>query len=95
MIKVVATLISKANKVDETKAALSSLVEPTRAEEGCISYELFQQNDDPTRFVTVEEFVDDAAVDAHLGTAHIAAALAAAPEILAADPQILRYSLVK
>ncbi len=95
MVKVIATLIAKSDKVEETKAALSSLVDPTRAEPGCVSYELFQSNDDPTEFVTVEEFTDDAAIDSHMSSEHIGAALAAAPEILAADPRIQRYTLVK
>ncbi len=91
MIKVMATLIAKSDKVDETKAALSSLVAPTTDEEGCISYELFQSTDDPTEFVTVEEWTDQAAIDAHMGSEHIGAALAAAPDILAADPEITNY----
>ena len=94
MIKVMATLIARTDKVAETQAALSSLVAPTTAEPGCISYELFQSNDDPTEFVTVEEWKDQAAIDAHLSSAHIAAALAAAPEILATDPKITSYSKI-
>ncbi len=95
VIKVVATLVSRSDKVDDTKAALSALVGPTREEAGCVSYELFQSNDDPTEFVTVEEWTDDAAIDRHMTTEHIGAALAAAPEILAADPLIKRYTLVR
>lgn len=95
MVKVIATLVAKADKIEETKAALSSLVDPTRDEPGCVSYQLFQSNDDPTEFVTVEEFTDDAAVDSHMASEHIGAALAAAPDILGADPKIKRYTLVK
>ncbi len=95
MVRVIATLISKPQTVSQTSEALAALVEPTQAEEGCISYNLYQSNDDPTEFITVEEFVDDAAIDAHMASAHIAAALAVAGEILAADPQIKRYALVK
>lgn len=94
MIKVMATLISKADTVEDTKAALSSLVAPTRDEAGCISYELFQSDADPTEFVTVEEWSDQASIDAHMGSDHIAAALAAAPDILAADPKITNYTKV-
>ena len=94
MIKVMATLIAKTDKVEETKAALSSLVEPTNAEDGCISYALYQADDDPTEFVTIEEWTDQAAIDAHMGSDHIAAALGAAPEILAADPKITNYTKV-
>ena len=88
MLKVVATLIAKPDKIEETKAALSSLVPPTQAEEGCISYELFQSADDPTEFVTIEEWVDEAAMGEHMASDHIAAALAVVPDILAAAPKI-------
>lgn len=94
MIKVMATLIAKSDKVAETSAALSSLVAPTREEAGCISYELFQSDDDPTEFVTIEEWDDQASIDAHMGSDHIAAALAAAPDILAADPKITNYTKI-
>lgn len=94
MVKVIATLRARPDTVEETKAALTSLVEPTRREPGCVEYQLFQSKEDPTEFVTVEEFNDDAAADAHLQTEHVQAAFAAAPEILGADPQIRRYSLV-
>ena len=94
MIKVIATLIAKAEKVEDTKAALSSIVGPTTQEPGCISYELFQSDDDPTEFVTVEEWADRASIDSHMGSEHIAAALAAAPEILAADPKITSYTKI-
>jgi len=94
MIKVMATLIAKADKVDETKAALSSLVAPTLDEAGCISYALFQSDADPTEFVTIEEWADQAAIDTHMGSEHIAAALAAAPDILAADPKITNFTKI-
>ncbi|MEP1122292.1 MAG: putative quinol monooxygenase [Ilumatobacter sp.] len=89
-----ATIIAKSDKVEETKAALSSLVAPTNDEAGCISYELFQSNDDPTEFVTVEEWTDQAAIDSHMGSDHIAAALGAAPDILGADPKITSYTKI-
>jgi len=94
MIKVMATLISKADKVAETAAALSSIVAPTLEETGCISYELFQSDADETEFVTIEEWADQASIDAHMASDHIAAALAAAPEILAAEPKITNFTKI-
>lgn len=94
MIKVMATLIAKSDKIEETKAALSSLVQPTNAEAGCIGYALFQSQDDPTEFVTVEEWKDQAALDSHMQSAHIAAALGAADQILGAAPKITKYTKI-
>jgi len=94
MIKVMATLIAKNDTVEEAKAALSSLVQPTRAEEGCIAYALYQSDTDPTEFVTIEEWTDQAALDAHMSSEHIQAALGSADQILAAEPKIVTYSKI-
>ena len=40
------------------------------------------------------KLIDQAAIDAHMTSEHIGAALAAAPEILAADPKITSYSKI-
>lgn len=44
---------------------LKSLAEP-----GCIGYEVFRSLDDPTALVLVEHYRDDAALEAHLSSAH-------------------------
>ena len=41
-----ATLVIKRNRVEEFKALLSTIIEPTRKEEGCIRYEAFQLLDE-------------------------------------------------
>jgi quinol monooxygenase YgiN len=70
------------------------LIEPTRKEAGCISYELLQNKQDPTDLTFVEEWESDAALDAHLATEHIREALSKVPDLVAAEPDIRRYSLV-
>lgn len=95
MIRVVAHLTSKPETIDETRAALEALIEPTRSEPGCIYYELMQNNDDPTDFTFVEEWESDEALDAHLASMHLQAFKARAAELLAAEPDIRRYSLIR
>lgn len=51
------------------------LVEPTQSEAGCIRYELWQDRQDPTRFALVEEWENQAALDAHFRQPHMAAGL--------------------
>jgi quinol monooxygenase YgiN len=67
----------------------SGLVDPTRAEHGCLAYDLFESASMPGTFITVELWRDQSDVDAHMQTAHIAAALAASEAHLAAPPGIL------
>lgn len=94
-IRVVAHLTAKSNRIDETRAALEALVEPTRAEAGCIVYELMQNNADATDFTFVEEWESDETLDAHLVSDHIRALQEKADGLLASAPDIRRYSLLK
>ncbi len=88
-------MVAKPGSVGEVREVLSGLVAPTRAEAGCVSYELLQNRADATDFTFVEEWESDAALDAHLTTEHIREALSRLPGLLAAEPDIRRYSVVK
>jgi quinol monooxygenase YgiN len=55
------------------REALESFVAPTRAEEGCLRYDLFQDITDSTKFTFIEEWTSEAALTAHSKSAHIAA----------------------
>lgn len=50
---------------DELIRELLKLVEPTRAESGCIYYELFLDNADPNFIIMSEKFVNQKALDDH------------------------------
>lgn len=93
-VRVVARLIAFPDKVDDLKALLLKVVESTRTETGCIRYELLQNQADPTDFTFVEEWGSDEALNTHLGSEHVGAALARAPELLVEGPDIRRYSLL-
>lgn len=91
MIKIMARITSRPDTADQLSEVLHALVAPTRREPGCIAYELFQNQDNPVEFVTVESWADQAAADAHLGTPHIAEAFAKAGVLLAGAPLIHRF----
>ena len=55
---------------DDLAALLSSLLAPTRSEPGCISYELSRSLEKPETFLFFEKFADQAALDAHIASAH-------------------------
>lgn len=93
-LRVVAHITALPGAIEETKAMLLGLIAPTRQEAGCISYQLHVNNANPAEFTFIEEWSDDAALDQHLATPHLAAALARIPELLAAPPDIRRYSLI-
>ena len=50
-IRIVAKVVAKPDSVDQVRAILGDLVEPTRNESECISYELLQNRTDPTDLI--------------------------------------------
>ncbi len=64
------TFIAKQDGVDKMKKLLSAMVVPSKAEEGCIFYEIFQCKDRPEKFFAVETWRDEAALDGHKASEH-------------------------
>jgi quinol monooxygenase YgiN len=60
-----AQFISKPGKENDLIKALSSLIEPTRAESGCISYDLHQDINQPRKLTMIEFFKSKEAFDFH------------------------------
>ncbi|WP_018155878.1 putative quinol monooxygenase [Demetria terragena] len=87
-INVVAVITAKPGSEDVVREAMKGLVEPTRSEEGCISYDLSESAASAGTFVTVEVWSDPADLDKHLETPHIQNALAVLGSELAAPPAI-------
>ena len=93
-MRVVAHLRAQEGRGAELGEALKGLIEPTRAEPGNISYELLASLDDERDYTFVEEYQDGDALDAHMNTPHVAAALAAMPELVDGDLDLRTYRLV-
>ena len=93
-MKVILRLSAKPDQVDELKRILMGLVVPTRQEAGCLSYEIFQNCADPCDFTFVEEWANDAALDAHWKAPHVQDALARGVPLLAAAPDDRRYNKI-
>ena len=87
-IHVVAVITAKPGSEEAVREAMQGLVEPTRAEEGNISYDLSESLATPGTFITVEEWSDPSDLDKHMETEHIQGALAVLGTELAAPPAI-------
>jgi quinol monooxygenase YgiN len=87
-IDVIAVVIAKPGSEPIVGAALHDLVAPTRAEPGCVAYDLFSSAASSQTFLTIERWRSQADLDAHMQTPHIQAALAATGDHLAAAPGI-------
>ncbi|MEO3935478.1 putative quinol monooxygenase [Dermatophilaceae bacterium Soc4.6] len=87
-LHVVALISAKPGSETVVHEALTELAEATRQEAGCRAYDLFESAATPGTFVTVEEWADQAALDGHMASPHIAKALGAVGDALAAPPAI-------
>jgi quinol monooxygenase YgiN len=88
-LKVVAIAETSAEKAEELKSVCLGLIEPTRKESGCISYELYQDTTNPGRFTFIEEWESQNHLDIHLKTPHLVAAGEAFGKIVTKDLLIL------
>lgn len=70
MIFVVSKSIVKADKIAEYKQQVVRLIEETRKESGCISYDLCQDIDMPNILTFIEKWESKQHLDAHMKTAH-------------------------
>lgn len=68
---VIAKITAKSDQVDRVKSALLKLIEPTRQEDGCIQYDLHQDNEQPSIFVFYERWESRALLQAHMASEHI------------------------
>lgn len=68
--KITAILIAKPGKAAELETLMRGMVAPCRAEAGNLRWDIWQDKDNPARFVLDELYTDDAAVQAHRSTPH-------------------------
>jgi quinol monooxygenase YgiN len=61
----VATFTAKKGNAEKLRFALRALIEPTRKEEGCISYVLYEGIENPNLFTMIEKFTDRKSFDFH------------------------------
>ena len=66
------TFIAKDGCVEQLKALLEAMVGPLKAEDGVIFYDIFQLKDEPKRFIAVESWRDEVALDGHKASAYYA-----------------------
>lgn len=64
------TFIAKEGSEAKMRELLSAMVQPSKAEKGCLFYEIFQYENEPNRFMAVETWENEAALDGHKASAH-------------------------
>ena len=83
-LTIIANLITKTDKIDQVKAEFQKLLEITRAQdEGCITYDLHQDNEDPTKFLVFEIWASEALLQKHANSDHFKAFITTTEDMLA------------
>jgi quinol monooxygenase YgiN len=89
-VVVVAIISAAAGKGAQAEALVTgTLVPPTHAEDGCITFALHRDLADPDRLVLVERWSGREALDRHLAADHLAAFRAAVAPLSAAPAQVV------
>jgi len=89
-VVVFAQIQAKAGFEGVVREVLTALVEPTRAEPGCLRYDLHQSTEDPRVFLFHEVWETEADLERHLETPHLAHLRERAPTILDGLPVLQR-----
>jgi quinol monooxygenase YgiN len=76
-------------KMDEWLALADSYAKDVNAEEGCLFFQFARSLTDPNEFITIEGFKDAEAGGAHVKNSHAKRFFETAPDLVAAQPQII------
>ena len=70
-LTIVADIKAKADKIDLVKSQLENLIDTTRGEEGCVQYDLHQDNEHPTHFLVFENWESRDLWQKHMNAQHL------------------------
>lgn len=76
-LTIVANIKADEDKIDFVKAELLKLIDVTRTEEGCINYDLHQDNENPAHFMFYENWETHELWKIHMTSQHLADYIAA------------------
>ncbi|MBW3140864.1 putative quinol monooxygenase [Ferrimonas balearica] len=77
MLTIVANIVAFPDKAELVKTELLKLIDTTRAEAGCVQYDLHQDNDNPAHFLFFENWESRELWQDHMGNQHLKDYLAA------------------
>jgi len=90
-LNVLAHFVARDERVGDLRSLLRGLIEPTRAEPGCLSYRLWEHRERAGTFTLVEEWRSEADLDEHFETPHLRDAIARLEDLLAEPLRLEKY----
>ncbi|TPJ23356.1 putative quinol monooxygenase [Mesorhizobium sp. B2-8-3] len=91
---VIGTVIAKPETREELQEILSGFVEPTRAEDGCISYDFHVDPADPCVFMFYENWRSKDDLDRHLAMPHLKPLFDRLDQLLASPVEIRNFVML-
>lgn len=90
-VNLLAVLTPRAGQVERLREVLRNMVLASRQEDGCLRYDLLEEDvGGSARFHVVERYTNDTAVAAHGASEHYRALSAQFGELLAHIPEVVR-----
>jgi quinol monooxygenase YgiN len=95
MIVVAAKFNGKPSSRSEILQMVAAISLLSRAENGCLTYQFYEQQPGGNEFLFFEEWRDQAALEAHFQTQHFAEFVKALPALIEGAPKIRIYEVSK
>lgn len=92
-LTLIAFLRARSGQEEELGRRLTALIEPTRAEAGCVDYHLHRSNEDAAVWALYENWRSPADLDAHFQTPYLKDFVARKDEVLAEEMDLRRFSM--
>jgi quinol monooxygenase YgiN len=93
-LTLIARMRAKPGQEARLRQELNRLVRPTRAEQGCLTYELHQSQTDPALLMFYENWKSQADLDAHFETPHFKEFMGIFHEMIEGDMDLTQWTRV-
>ena len=93
-VTVLAKFKAKSGKEEALRLAITACVAPTRAEAGCINYDLHQASDDKGLFMLYENWVSKKVLEEHLEMPYLVELKAKAGDLCAEPIEIALWEMI-
>ena len=94
MITIVAKSTIKPGMTEDFKREAIPLIEASQKESGCISYDMYEDVNNPNILAFIEQWEDRAAIDAHNKSAHVTRIVPRISAFREGAPEVHLYQMV-
>ena len=94
-VRIIARFTARPEQQQALSETLRKLIEPTRREVGCLRYDLWHNQSNPTEFTFIEEWTSEAALEAHSRMPHLTALFKTLTELGVAEPEVFKYTALE